>query len=384
MSTASVTRGVRSGAVSAPSYGRARLWLGISAVGSVVVLAAAALAIDAPGALTSAIAHPIGALGAFIGACALLHLPFDILGGYLLPRRHGRAHPVAPAFVIGLLRGAVLHAAMLFGTACLLLLAGRIGGFALTVAAGCAAALLLLVLQEPIARLLAPMRVTRTDSDGARAVVLVSSSDEGFTGAVTGVFRARRIIMPDRWRETLRERGFAIALRRRRIAIDSGAWRRGRLVAFAFTGAGLLISALLAGPERMGTAEGVMRLSLFFTLWTFAGLLTLPTLSRAAVASIDAQLRDTVDDEAEVDAVIDRLDTLQDAEPERPRLVETIFHPVPSVTNRQRGRDTAPLRAAWNVARSSVYLSWAGVGLLGRAVHCNCGRPALWVFLPTD
>jgi len=40
--------------------------------------------------------------------------------------------------------------------------------------------------------------------------------------------------------------------------------------------------------------------------------------------------------------------------------------------------------AAWHAARTALYLSWAGVGLLGRAVHCNLGRPEVWVFLPSD
>jgi hypothetical protein len=31
-----------------------------------------------------------------------------------------------------------------------------------------------------------------------------------------------------------------------------------------------------------------------------------------------------------------------------------------------------------------LYLSWAGIGGLSRAVHCNVGRPPLWVLLPGD
>ena len=32
---------------------------------------------------------------------------------------------------------------------------------------------------------------------------------------------------------------------------------------------------------------------------------------------------------------------------------------------------------------TTVYPSLAGLRLLGRAVNCNCGRPALWPFLHT-
>jgi hypothetical protein len=79
----------------------------------------------------------------------------------------------------------------------------------------------------------------------------------------------------------------------------------------------------------------------------------------------------------------------QDDELERARGVETIFHPVPAARHRiaaLRGERAAGPHAwaAWHAARTALYLSWAGVGLLGRAVHCNLGRPEAWVFLPSD
>lgn len=78
------------------------------------------------------------------------------------------------------------------------------------------------------------------------------------------------------------------------------------------------------------------------------------------------------------------LDELQDGEPMRPALVETLFHPIPSVQTRLDGPRAQGRIGYWDAARTSVYLSLAGLGLLSRAVHCNCGRPSLWVFLPTD
>jgi hypothetical protein len=70
------------------------------------------------------------------------------------------------------------------------------------------------------------------------------------------------------------------------------------------------------------------------------------------------------------------LDDLQDRERQRGSLVEVIFHPVPSVQSRLRGPRATGVKGCWDAARSAVYLSVGGVGLLGRAVHCNCGRPS--------
>ena len=36
-----------------------------------------------------------------------------------------------------------------------------------------------------------------------------------------------------------------------------------------------------------------------------------------------------------------------------------------------------------NLARINLYYSWATLTLLGRAVHCNVGQPALWVLPPS-
>ena len=86
-----------------------------------------------------------------------------------------------------------------------------------------------------------------------------------------------------------------------------------------------------------------------------------------------------------LERTVRRLDDLQDGERSRPALVETIFHPIPSVENRlDEAADAAPRPGYWDAARTAIFLGSTGLGLLGRAVHCNCGRPSLWVFLPSD
>jgi len=84
--------------------------------------------------------------------------------------------------------------------------------------------------------------------------------------------------------------GLQLALRRRSLAILTGSWRRGRILAQLFTLAGLTTAAFMVGTERLGTAAGTIELSVWFTLWSFIGLLTLPTLSRRGVAEVDERL----------------------------------------------------------------------------------------------
>jgi hypothetical protein len=147
---------------------------------------------------------------------------------------------------------------------------------------------------------------------------------------------------------------------------------------------GVAIAAVVIGDRRLATAEGIVSYSLVFTLWSFLGLLTLPTPSRRGVAEVDQNLLAAGCPPEVMARTIAMLDDLQDRERQRGPFIEVIFHPVPSVQSRLRGPRAAGVKGCWDAARSAVYMSIAGLGLLGRAVHCNCGRPSLWVFLPID
>ncbi|WP_439630199.1 SDR family oxidoreductase [Gemmata sp.] len=380
-------------APAAPGYGRARLWLGMSAVGTLVALAAVALALGLPGRAAPDAEAPVGdhllGLLGFVLLYAVVQLPFDLLGGYLLPRRYGRSHPSPGRYLSGLARGVAAHTTVLLAAAVALLFAGRYGGAAGTAAAGALLALAALRGRVALASAVARLELTPSAPEGTSPgdrvpVALGERADEGFTGSVVGVLRPRLHLLPMKWREVLGSEGLRVALRRRCLAVLTGSWRRGRVLALLFTLTGVAAAALLVGPDRLGTAAGTIELSLWFTLWSFLGLLTLPTLSRRGVAEVDERLLSEGCPREALEKVVRQLDDLQDGERDRSPLIETIFHPVPSVTQRLRGPHSHGRLGYWDAARTAVYLSPAGLGLLGRAVHCNCGRPALWVFLPAD
>ena len=145
---------------------------------------------------------------------------------------------------------------------------------------------------------------------------------------------------------------------------------------------GFVLSTLVPGASVTSVA-GLAMTCLGFTLWTFFGLLTLPTLSRQASYAIDGKVLQSGASPEVFQRAVKTLDTLQDDEPRRSALIETIFHPVPSVDNRKAAfSGHAPI--AWHAARITLFVSWACMGTLVRAVHCNVGRPELWVLLPTD
>jgi len=384
----------------APGYGRARLWLGMSAVGTIVTLATVGLAVGLPRRLLSSEGAPGGQvllLAGFVLMYATLHVPFDLFGGYLLPKWYGRRHPSMRPFLAILARGVGVHSSLLFGAAVVLLLAGRAGGVLGVVTAGLAIVLVLLWGRIALATVMARLEVTpslpRADDqrfveNGSAPMMLPTfmgeSADEGFTGAVVGVLHPRMQLLPMRWREALDPEAFAVAVRRRQMAVQTGEWWRGRMLAMGYTVIGIVLAAGIVGDRRLATAEGIVSYSLIFTLWSFLGLLTLPTPSRRGVAEVDQNLLAAGCSYESMARTIEMLDDLQDRERQRGPFVEVIFHPVPSVQSRLRGPRAAGVKGCWDAARSAVFISIAGLGLLGRAVHCNCGRPSLWVFLPID
>ena len=108
------------------------------------------------------------------------------------------------------------------------------------------------------------------------------------------------------------------------------------------------------------------------------------TRSRRGVAEVDQNLLAAGCPPKVMARTIARLDDLQDRERQRGSFVEMIFHHVPNVQSRLRGPRATGVKGCWDAARSAVHLSVASLGLLGRAVHWNCGRPSLWAFLPIN
>ena len=378
-----------------PGYGRARLWLGITGVGSIVTLSATALFFNLPERFfsgpTAALSTQIQDVLFFIFIYTILQLPLDFFGGYLLPRKYQRQHPPLKKFLAILLRGVGVHSTLLAFIGITLLFAARTAGVLGVIAAGTLLIVTLLRGSITLAAAIAHLELTPSTPElhddpalPALSAYMGESEDEGFAGSIVGLFQPHIVLLPMRWREVLDSDAFRVAAQRRQMAISTGSWRRGRLLALAFTVTGITTAATIVGSSQLASAQGIVTFSLIFTLWSFLGLLTLPTPSRRGVAEVDHALLANGGNRTILERTINHLDNFQDRERERPPLIETVFHPVPSVQARLHGPHATGIKGAWNAARTTVAISPAGLGLLGRAVHCNCGRPALWVFLPID
>jgi hypothetical protein len=150
---------------------------------------------------------------------------------------------------------------------------------------------------------------------------------------------------------------------------------------------GLTLGLLLTSWDGT-TATGLIRIYFISTIWQFIGLLILPTLNRNAVRALESEMRSKGFGKDILTNLNLQTSALQDGEISRSKWVEAIFHPLPSVERREaieqkESTNSSPLEA-WHVVRMMLYLSITCGGILHRAVHCNIGRPDLWILAPTD
>ena len=370
------------------TYARARLWLGITGVGTMVCWCVVLLALRVPQRFlpTETVFSPpdVATLVGVIFAYAAVQGTFDFFGGHILPTEYGRTTRRLGAFLAGWLRGVAAHSAVLLCIGLSLLTAARWTGFWGAFVAFATIGVLLIAVQAGMAATVGGISYRRDEGDDLPLVVFAQGGDSYFTGGIAGLPSAARIVLPAQW-ASLSEREQTIIRLRKGGVLRSGARTRGIALALGFNAIGFALS-LVAGGNAASVA-GLVTTSLWFTLWSFAGLLLLPTPSQRGVFAADAFALENGASVGELEAVIRILDRWQEDEPARPGGVERVFHPLPSV-ERRLSRLAVPERetsgAAWHTARMAIYLSWAGMSLLSRAVHCNAGRPDAWVFLPSD
>lgn len=385
----------------APTYARGRLQLGIGGVGTMVVLAAAAAGLGLPATIFpdagGTFLTDARALLAWGAGLSLATLPVEALGGFFVPRAFRRRHPSLAGWVLGWLRGALVVTLVMGTCGATTLAAGRAAGPGAAIGVFGILLFAMLVLQVSVARWVAGLRPSEVGLGAVREelerlggtpprIQVLEAEDEGFTGGLAGLPGREAFVLPVAWVGQLEPRALALLVARRSHIVVGGLRAAGAALAVLWT-LGIFSAASVLPGAGLASVAGFVTTSLWFSLLSFVGLLVLPTPSRAATRRADARLMADLaeDDRRLFAATLGTLDRLQDDEPERTASVESIFHPIPSLESRRRALGGPPRGLApWHVARTAIYLSIAGMNPLHRLVHCNVGRPELWVFLPAD
>lgn len=367
------------------SPGKARLWAGIGCVGTMVMTAVFLLTINAPENLlptteNAALQEYLSILACFIAAVCLL-LPFDFIGGMLIPAAFEDRPPKFEFWLRRWLRSVAIQVAFYSITFFLYLQIGREIGASWLIAMFAVVQLTLLAGQELIWRVMTAQRIGHAGEDSA---VYVQNSDQRFVGGITGLPGFESILVPADWKTRLRPAYLKMVVTRRRAALQSGGRFRGILFAMLWNITSFT-AAVMMGGAVISSVASLMTVFLWFLLFSFVGLLVLPTFNRMSVFASDQSLTDLIEP-VELGQAIREVDQLTERDPKRSVSAESVFQPIPCSERRATAlSESGPHHVpAWNVARTALFLSWAFGGPLARAVHCNVGRPELWAILPTD
>lgn len=353
---------------------RRRLGLGITNVGAWVLAAAGGLLwLVTRGNVSPADPRTLAGFG--LGALAV-QAGFDFLGGARLmpdPR------PTAGEFLGRWSRGVVGHTLVLVVVGMLSLASFRLTGSFLPAVLLATAGLALG--RRALLRLVGGVTTGEGVQDGAR-VLVADAADPAFTGGIVGFGRRAVGLLPAGWRRAVGAPELAAESGRRRWQIAHALPGRTLALVLGWNLLGAQLGALALGLAARPPAAALFGHACWMTLWTFGSLLVLPSLSRRAVFGADHAALAAGDDPR---GWIARFPGLTGEDGGANPAVQAIFYPIPSAERRlqQLARPPRGSFVPGNLARDNLYYSGAVLTPLGRAVHCNVGRPALWVFAPS-
>ncbi|MFN8555695.1 MAG: hypothetical protein U0103_29870 [Candidatus Obscuribacterales bacterium] len=332
----------------------------------------------------------------FTLAWELVGLPFDLVG-FLIDKRHLRTAQTVSGFLASWCKATTRHSLTLMCCMLCFCAAAHVGGLVAVAIWSSLLAIVFIWKQRQMTSFLSDIHFEPASldlrakfmqrKDHSLEIFVAHNQDSGFTGGITGLPGAEVLVVPVGWLSTLTERQLWAELLRRKAAVISGSRTRAVVGAVLFTVTGVTVASactrLLMGIDLESSA-GAVSTSLFFTLWSFLGLLTLPFFSQKGVIEADQTARASGLDEALWLETVTRIDSMMESEPDRSDIVQLVFHPVPTPGRRLEALHGPAVKGAWNLARYAIWLSLVGMGLLGRAVHCNAGRPELWCMPPAD
>lgn len=355
---------------------RRRLSLGITNVGFWVLSAFAGLGwlVGNPDGQSSNL--PLWLAVGLVLAIVSVQAVFDFVGGFaLIPTRHPQPWKSLRRWV----RGILAHSLVLVGV-------GLVGLMSLQWTGGFCVGLALSTVALAFGRGLLHQMITGASMrevtlEGRETLLATPVEDPAFTGGILGLGRSAKSILPLRWLEALPAAERAAELCRRRWQIAQGLPLRAFLLVLFWNLLGSYLGTLAFNLADRPPGLALLGHACWMTLWTFLSLLVMPSLSRGAVFAADRAAAEAGVDPREWIRLFPQF-TGEDGSPRA--AIQNIFYPIPSAQTRlERLAHPHTGFVAGNLARSNLYYSWASFTLLGRSVHCNVGRPSLWVFPPS-
>lgn len=208
--------------------------------------------------------------------------------------------------------------------------------------------------------------------------LFLNCSENTFTGGVVYGFFKNIQIIPESWRSSPY---LKIECLRRSFIIKNKFVVRSFVFLAFWNLLGVLLGEIQGLYYSNNIGISIICLSCWMTIWSFLALIIMPRLSHSTVYTIDylANKYDSV----KLKKWIYNFAELIDENGDKNKLVQSVFYPIPSVDSRINSLKSSSSFCFGNIARQNLFLSWGVFNLSCRSVHCNIGRPVLWVFPPS-
>jgi len=316
----------------------------------------------------------------FLGGYLFWQFPYELLAGYLLPKRHGRYLGSAGKWLLGWLRAVAVMLIFWMLHGLMLVILGDWGG-QLAVAGWVFLWMLLLAgFRQYLARLIAPFKI-RYESNRGRMVFYFNTEDRGFTGGISGMPGQESIIMPAYWQKKWEPEIFDLQLSRRHGSLNTGSHGAGLFSSlFLQTGLFFLASFLVGSPGSWTWL--IMTLCLFSILSSVATLGLIPWLNRRGSFQMDRWVYYKKVDGDIINQAIEKSRHLQDDPGFR---LAKVWRASPTLEERKSFRQSGEdVKGTWHMASVWQYYGLFGGNLLFRSLPSNLGLPSRWVYPPVE
>ena len=350
-----------------------RLRLGIFNVGFWVIIAATILSFRATLESSATQIQPVWIWIIGLGGYLAVQGVFDWIGaGYL-----GSRVETNPEFKKQWVKGVALQTIFWTLLSALIILANYLGtGYCIA----CLLGILLLSFTQLICLNWVNGSSQKIDdpTDFQGKTFMVDCPEPTFTGGIIAGLGKHKHVIPENWKAS---KSLDLEIIRRNYMASKDLPFRAFLIVVAWNLVGVAIGDWLNIFDSNSVALTILYFSSWMTLWSFTSLLVLPSLSHSTVFAADQAAHQ--EDPESLAAYIENFPEVIDEDGHKNSFVQKIFYPIPSSELRLKTLDQRTSFQWGPLSRTNLFLSWATLNLTARSVHCNVGRPPLWIMPPT-
>ena len=239
--------------------------------------------------------------------------------------------------------------------------------------------LVLPILQGPFAVLINLNRYSKEKNDKLYGnLLIINTNEKCFTGDIVYYFLRKVNVISNAIRSS---KYYSIESLRRSITFKNILKTNTILIIWNLLG--VFVGEAFNLYESDKIELKILYLASWMTVWSFISLILLSRLSHNSVYACDAIAKN--ENKSLLIKWIKHFPDIVGENGHQKSLKQAVFYPIPSIKSRLDALEKKSIGTInfGNLTRRNLFLSWGVFNLSARSVHCNVGRPLLWVLPPS-